>query len=126
MLPYSPDGKLSVAAVVKLDLHAGFHVLSKLSAKLDSFKEKAGFSISQNKPLPMSDLYKESSVVKCIQSWVDDETPFVSPTWKNFFQILKELKLRDVADEIDRYLKSTAQKQQLEQKRDSELCMVVT
>lgn len=124
VLPYNPEGKLSVAAVVKLDLHAGFHVLAKLSANLDSFKEKAGFSISQNKPLLMPDLYKESSAVKCIQSWVDDEMPSLPPTWKNFLQILRELELSDVfADEIDHYLKSTAQKQQQqEQKQESELC----
>ena len=74
VLPYNPEGKLSVVAVVKLDLHTGVHVLAKLSARFDSFKEKAGFFISQNKPLLMPDLYKEPSAVKCIQSWVDDET----------------------------------------------------
>ena len=107
-----------MAAVVKLDLHAGVHVLAKLSAQFDSFKERAGFSISQNKPLLMQDLYKESSGVKCIQSWVDDEMFSLPPTWKNFLQILRELKLSDIADEIDRFLKSTAQIHE-EQKQDS-------
>lgn len=126
MLPYNRDGKISVAAVVKLNLHVGVDILTNLSAQSVHIQEKAGFKIlvSQGKPL-MSDLYKESSAaVKCIQSWIDDDASSLLPTWKNFLQILRELKFSDVADEIDRYLQSTAQIQQPEQRRDSELCMV--
>ena len=124
VLPYNPDGKISVTAVVKLDLYVGIGVLTKLSAKLDSFKEKAGFSISQNEPLPIPELYKESAAVKCIQCWVNDEKHSLPPTWNNFLQILQELKLGNIANEIDCYLQSTAQIQQPEPKRDSKLCMV--
>ena len=125
MLPYNPDGRISVAAVAKLDLHAGIGVLAKLSTKLDSFKERAGFSITQNNPLPIPELYKESAGVKCIQCWVNDEKPSLPPTWNNFLQILRVLKLGDIANGIDHHLQSNAQIQQLEPKRDSELlCMV--
>ena len=110
-----------MAAVVKLDLHIGISVLVKLSAKLDSFKERAGFSISQKNRLPILELYKESAAVKCIQCWVNDENPSLPPTWNNFFQILRELKLSDIANEIDRYLQTTSQIQQPEPYRDSEL-----
>ena len=113
-----------MAAVAKLDLHIGISVLTKLSVQLDSFKERAGFSISQNTPFLMSDLYEASQTMKCIHSWVHSHMPFLSPTWKNFIQILRELKLGDVAAEIDHYIQSTAQTQQQEQIRDSELCMI--
>ena len=126
VLPYNPENKISVAAVLKLDLYAGIKVLTRLGTQLDNFKERAGFTISYHKPLPMSELYEESSTVKCIKSWVDDETSSIPPTWNNFFQILREptMNLSDIADDIDRYLESTAQKEQSEQKRDSELCML--
>jgi hypothetical protein len=126
VLPYNPDREISMAAIAKLDLHVGIDVLAKLRAKLGSFKERAGFSISQNKPLPIPELCcnKEPAAVKCIQCWVNDEKPSLPPTWKNFLQILRELNLGDIANEIDHYLQSTAQIQQPEPKRDSELCMV--
>ena len=126
VLPYNPDGRISVAAVVKLDLHIGIDILTKLSTKLDSFKERAGFFITQKKPLPIPKLYKESEAVKCIQCWVYEENPFLLPTWNNFLQILRGLKLGDIAHKIDHCLKSTAQIQQPESKRDSELlCMAI-
>ena len=123
MLPYNPDERISVAAIAKLDLHVGIGILARLNAKFDSFKERAGFSITQNNPLPIPELYKESAAVKCIQCWVNDKKPSLPPTWNNLFQILRELKLGDVASKIDNYLQSTAQIQQPEPNRDSELCM---
>ena len=125
VLLYNPDGRISVAAVVKLDLHVGIDVLAKLSTKVDSFKEKAGFSISQKEPLPIPELYKEPEAVKCIQCWVNEEMPSLPPTWNYFLQILRELKLGDVASKIDDYLQSTGQMQQPEPNRDSELCMLL-
>ena len=124
VLPYNPDGKISVAAVIKLDLHIGIGVLVKLNAKFGSFKERAGFSISQNNPVPIPELYKDSEAVKCIQCWVNEEKPSLPPTWKNFLQILRELKLGDIANEIDHYLQSTSQIQQPEPKRDGELLCI--
>ena len=114
-----------MAAVAKLDLHVGIGVLAKLSTNFESFKERAGFSITQNNPLPIPELYKESAGVKCIQCWVNDEKPSLPPTWNNFLQILRWLKLGDIANEIDHYLQSTAQMQQPEPNRDSELCMLL-
>jgi hypothetical protein len=121
VLPYNPDGRISVAAVAKLDLHVGIDVLAKLSANFDSFKEKAGFSVSQNKSLLIPGLYNESAAVKCIQCWLDEDKPSLPPTWKTFLQILQELNLSDIANKIDQYLQSTAQTLQPESKQDSEI-----
>jgi hypothetical protein len=121
VLPYNPDDRISVVAVAKLDLHVGIDILAKLSANFDNFKEKAGFSVPQNKSLLIPKLYNEYRAVKCIQYWLDDDKPPLPPTWKTFLQILRELNLSDIANKIDQYLQSTAQTQQPESKQDSEI-----
>ena len=101
-----------MAAVAKLNLRGSSEILAKLNTRQDSFKEKAGFSNSKPRSIQLKDLYKDFLAVNGIQRWVDDESPSLEPTWKNFLLILREptMDLTDVADEIETYLKSTAQK----------------
>ena len=105
-------------AALKLELCAGVKVLTLLQSKLDKFKERAGFTITnKSQPmtktqasLPWSMEYKYSNpTMKCIMSWLEDENASLPPTWRNFFQILREpgMNLSDLADQIERHLTSS-------------------
>ena len=106
---YDPDGKISIRALILLEVQGQAQVLETLETRLPKLKEKAGFSITK-KFLPMNELYTDTpAACKHIFNWVEDKSPRVSPTWCNFFKILRELgvKPRKDADRIEKYLKST-------------------
>ena len=116
MTPYNPDKKISLSAVLKLELYANIHVLTQLyeQRKLGSLMERAGFSQSQM-PLPLAILYDALPAAKCIKSWVDEKNPSLQPTWTNFLQILREpgINLNKTAGQIESYLQITGQETEL-------------
>lgn len=117
MTPYNPEKKISLSAVLKLELCANIQVLTQLytQQKLGPLKERAGFSQSRI-PLPLASLYDNMShPAKCIKSWVNEENPTLQPTWKNFLLILREqeVNLADTAEQIDHYLQVTGSKTEL-------------
>ena len=113
VVPYNPDNKISVSAVLKLELHYDIKVLTRLGLQLYAFKDRAGFSMLP-KPLPMADLYDVSLAANNIMNWVDDNSPSLPPTWRSFLQILREpgMNLSDIADQIESLLLSTTENQQ--------------
>ena len=109
-MAYDPNSEISVRAVLKLEEYAGIQVLKKLMTRLDKLKKRAGFSMSR-KSLPLPNMYNDISTAKCIMSWVEDKQASCPPTWSNFFKILREqeMNLCDIANQIERYLISTAE-----------------
>lgn len=107
---------ISPSAVLKLELYANIPILTQLCVqqKLGPLMEKAGFSQSQM-PLPLASMYIMSPAVNCIKSWVDEESPALEPTWKNFLQILQkpELNLGELAGQIENYLQIAEQETEL-------------
>ena len=72
-----------------------------LRSKLDSYVEQIqnALNITQESDDPSAD-----ALLKC---WLSDPKG-VSPTWKNFLQIVRQLGLEDLAQQTETYL-STAQ-----------------
>ena len=116
VVAYNPDGRISVQAVLKLERCANIKVLTQLQTsqkKLDKFKKRADFSLS-DKSLLLSNLYTDLlAALKCIKSCVDDEKASLPPTWRNFLTILREprMNLADIADQIEGLLASTTEYQ---------------
>ena len=108
MTPYNPEKQISLSAVLKLELYVNIQVLTQLyeQQKLGTLMERAGFSQSQM-PLPLAILYNMSPAAKCIKSWLDENSPSLQPTWKNFLHILQEpgINLGKTAGQIESYLK---------------------
>ena len=111
-MPYNPEKKITLSAVLKLELYADIPVLTQLYTRqiLGPFKEIAGFSQSPDNPLSFSYLYQNNNNIpppaKCIQSWVGEKHPMIQPTWTNFLHILRDRKvnLKETATVIECYL----------------------
>ena len=113
--PYNPERKISLSAMLKLELHADIQVLTQLHTqrKLGLLMERAGFSQSQ---IPLRLYYNVMSpAVNCLRSWVDEEKPTLEATWRNFLQILQELEMNlgKMAGQIENYLQVAEQETEL-------------
>lgn len=110
MTSYDPESKISLGALMKLEMCTGYKVLTELQnsqRKRETLKNKAGFSFSN---IRLSNVYKDlQAAAKCINSWIADENAALSPTWNNFLHVLREpgMDLGDLADKIQIYLAST-------------------
>ena len=82
--------------------------LEKSQSKKETFMETAKCAIS-NKHTQI-ELYSDvKSSALCIESWLSSTAQYtLPPTWDNFLHIiLPEIKLSDIAEEIEKYLSST-------------------
>ena len=112
---FDPDSVVSMRVALKLEYCANIKVFERLQSKLSMLNERAGFSMTR-KPnrmknvgvsLPWSYEFMYSNpAAMCIISWVEDPSPSLRPTWKNFLQILREpgINLCDLADQIEQVL----------------------
>lgn len=86
----------------------GFDELAK---KLGKLKEQADFCILSSPCLPLPyTMRDDSSLLKYIWNWSNDQEACFQPTWRNFFRILREpgMDLGHLANQIEKYLASTS------------------
>ena len=104
---YDPSKQFSLSAINMLTIGAAdLHVLPNLESKLSLLQNSAGFELSG---IHDSSFYTTSLVPKYINSWIKSSRCSRQPTWENFLKVLKEMKLWEVADQIEEFLtKSTA------------------
>lgn len=76
-------------------------ILSNLEKDYIGLQELAGFELDCSHDYTF---YTRSLIPKYIKSWVKSSNCGLTPTWKNFLHILKELKLTDVAEQIEIFL----------------------
>ena len=103
---YRPDSNLALAAINKVQVGAGINILSSLEGSLSKLQELAGFNLSGG----YDPFYSTNSLIpKYINKWMKSSSCSLTPTWKNFLEILKKMKEDSVSDQIEKYLiKSTA------------------
>ena len=118
---FSIDAKITVEAVIKLRELQDFPGFDTLDLKLDKLKEKAGFGLCQT--LPLYRIYDDplSQLPCCIWNWTMYPNSALEPTWKNFFDVLREpgMGLGDLADKVEDFFKSSS-KTEITDERDSE------
>ena len=76
-------------------------VLSHLEENYNHLQELAGFELDSSHNYTF---YTRSLVPKYIKSWAKSSCCDFQLTWKNFLHILKEMKLTDVAEQIEKFL----------------------
>ena len=95
--PYNPDGHFSSRSLSRLEA-AGIPVVSQLTSKLEEFAS-----------LPQVSIYMEaegegSSKTVCldvIEKWMKK-----MPTWRELFDVLRQLELGELGQQMDDYLNS--------------------
>ena len=80
---------------------ADIHIPPKLENKLSQLQNLAGFELNR---IHDSTFYTTSLVPKYINSWTKGNNCSLKPTWENFFKVLKEMKLSEVADQVEKFL----------------------
>ena len=103
--PYNPKSLISLQALYKLEAgEREIKVMTKLRPKLHDFREKAQihelYAFKYGPTYPIVDIY--------INSWLEDPQCKLPPTWENFFTVLRDIELGDIAEEISTYLISTS------------------
>ena len=78
------------------------NVLSQLIPHVEPFKNEAGFGLNEDTTYRY--YWYEHPVAAYISSWEFEENPKLKPTWKNFFYVLGELGLKELAMNIEHFL----------------------
>jgi hypothetical protein len=120
-MAYNPDEHFSVRAIVKLERGVwNIPVLTSLQPKLSELKKRAGFKLLSDQEYKTDYGYDPSLTVKYINSWVKAKN-CVTPTWKNFLKILKDISpnLSKLSDEIEFYIAGKGRSTYYHQARDS-------
>ena len=75
-------------------------ILTSLEDNYNRLQELAGFELDNAHDYTF---YTMSLLPKYIKSWAKSTSCGLQLTWKNFLHILKEMKLTDVAEQIEKF-----------------------
>ena len=98
---HKPTSQLSLSTINKLQI--GMSILcflSNLEENYNCLQELAGFELDCSHDYTF---YTRSLLPKYIKSWAESRCS-LTLTWKNFLHISRELKLTDVAEQIEKSL----------------------
>ena len=100
---YNPTSQLSLSTINKLQIGLSICFLSNcnLEENYNRLQELAGFELDCSHDYTF---YTRSLLPKYIKSWAESINCSLTLTWKNFLHILREMKLTDVAKQIEKFL----------------------